>query len=36
LGAPFNRVLDGAGSLRPTPACMIMVSAYTIGEGGEW
>ena len=24
------------GSLRPAPACMIMVSAYTIREGGGW
>ena len=36
LGAPYDRVLDGAGSLRPTPACMNVVSAYTIGEGGGW
>jgi hypothetical protein len=26
----------GAGSLRPTPACILMVSAYTIGKGGGW
>jgi hypothetical protein len=36
LGAPNDRVLDGAGSLRPTPACMIMVYVYTIGVGGGW
>jgi hypothetical protein len=26
----------GSGSLRPTPACMIMVSAYTIRARGWW
>ena len=26
----------GSGSLRPALACMIIVSAYTIGEGGGW
>jgi hypothetical protein len=26
----------GAGSLRLGPACIIMVSAYTIGKGGGW
>ena len=26
----------GGGSQRPAPACIIMVSAYTIREGGGW
>jgi hypothetical protein len=26
----------GSGSQRSAPACMMMVSAYTIGEGGGW
>jgi hypothetical protein len=28
--------LKGPGSLRSSPACMIMVSAYTIEEGDGW
>jgi hypothetical protein len=30
------REFEGCGSQRPASACMIMVSAYTIGEEGGW